>query len=256
MEKRRHGEMAFTCGRWPLDPQRASLVFIHGAGESSLLWEAQVEGLRARANTLALDLPGRGASGGSPRRRIEDYAAAVADFLAGLGVPAPIPCGLSMGGAITQQLLLDYADRFAAGIIVSSGARLRVLPSLFDLIDTHMPGYVEMVDRLGFSPKTAAAVKRPFLEDSLKARPEVAHGDFEACDRFDAMGRLAQIAVPVLVVSAEDDKLTPPKYAEFLAQRIAAATRAHILDAGHFVPIEKPLEVNAAICRFLDAHGL
>ncbi len=256
MVKRRHGEIAFTCGHWPLDRKCSSLIFIHGAGESSLLWEAQVEGLKARANTVALDLPGRGASGGSARRRIEDYAAAVADFLAGLEAPAPIPCGLSMGGAIAQQLLLDYADRFSAGVIVSSGARLRVLPSLFDLIDTNMPGYVEMVDRLGFSPKTAADLKRPFLEDSLKAHPEVAHGDFEACDRFDVIGRLEQISVPVLVISAEDDQLTPPKYAEFLAQRIAAATLAHIPEAGHFVPIEKPLEVNAAICRFLDAHGL
>ena len=158
--------------------------------------------------------------------------------------------------AIAQQLLLDHAPRFRAGIIVSSGARLRVLPSLFDLIDTNMPGYVEMVDRMGFSPRTAAAVKRPFLEASLEARPEVAHGDFKACDRFDVIGRLSEISVPVLVVSAEDDQLTPPKYAEFLAQRIAAATLAHIPEAGHFVPIEKPLEVNAAICRFLDAHGL
>jgi pimeloyl-ACP methyl ester carboxylesterase len=255
MEKHQHGEIAFACGRWPLDPQRSSLIFIHGAGESSLLWEAQVEGLKDRANTVALDLPGHGASGGSARRRIEEYAAAVADFISALAAPAPIPCGLSMGGAITQQLLLDHTDRFRAGIIVSSGARLRVLPSLFDLIDTNMPGYVEMVDRLGFSPKTAAAVKRPFLEDSLTARPEVVHGDFEACDRFDAMGRLAEISVPVLVVSAEDDKLTPPKYADFLVQRLPAATRAHILDAGHFVPIEKPLEVNAAIGRFLDSHG-
>ncbi|MFO7708330.1 MAG: alpha/beta fold hydrolase [Desulfobacterales bacterium] len=256
MEKRRHGEIAFTCGRWPLDPQRSSLIFIHGAGETSLLWEAQVAGLRERANTVALDLPGHGASGGSARQRVEEYAAAVADFIAALAAPAPIPCGLSMGGAITQQLLLDYADRFRAGIIVSSGARLRVLPSLFELIDRDMPGYVQAVDQMGFSPKTAPAVKRPFLEDSLRARPEVAHGDFQACDRFDVAGRLAQISVPVLVVSAEDDQLTPPKYAEFLAQRIASATRAHIPEAGHFAPIEKPLEVNAAISRFLDANGL
>jgi pimeloyl-ACP methyl ester carboxylesterase len=256
MEKRRHGNLAFSCGHWPLSREKATIVFIHGAGESSLLWEAQVEGLRDRANTVALELPGHGASGGSARQRIEDYAAVVADFITAIDAPTPIPCGLSMGGAITQQLLLDHAGRFRAGIIVSSGAKLRVLPSLFDLIDTNMPGYVEMVDRLGFSPKTAAAVKRPFLEDSLKARPEVARGDFEACDRFDAMSRLAAISVPVLVISAEDDKLTPPKYAEFLAQRIAAGTRAHIPDAGHFVPIEKPLEVNAAIRRFFETHGL
>ncbi|MCU0539848.1 MAG: alpha/beta hydrolase [Desulfobacterales bacterium] len=187
---------------------------------------------------------------------MEEYASAVADFMAAVGAPAPIPCGLSMGGAITQQLLLDHPGRFRAGIIVSSGARLRVLPSMFDLIATDMAGYAAMVDRLGFSPRTPEPVKRPFLADSLRARPEVAGGDFRACDRFDVMARLGEIRVPVLVVSAEDDRLTPPKYAEFLVQHIPGSSRVHIADAGHFVPIEKPHEVNAALARFLDAHGL
>ncbi len=256
MEKRTSGDIAFSCGAWPLDPGRATLVFIHGAGESRHLWDAQVEGLKGRANTVALDLPAHGESAGSARQRVEEYAAAAADFIAAIQAPAPVPCGLSMGGAITQQLLLDHPDRFRAGIIVSSGARLRVLPSIFDLIATDMAGYLSMVDRLGFSPQTAEPVKRAFLSDSLRARPEVAAGDFRACDRFDVMARLADIRVPVLVVSAEDDQLTPPKYAAFLERHIPGSRRVHILDAGHFVPIEKPRELNAAITRFLDAHGL
>jgi len=169
-----------------------------------------------------------------------------------------LDAGLLIGGqhelVIAQQLLLDHADRFRAGIIVSSGARLRVLPSLFDMLAHDFPAYVEMVDRLGFSEKTAAAVKLPFLEERRKARPEVAHGDLKACDRFDVIARLASIRVPVLVISAADDSLTPPKYAEFLAQHIPASRRVHIPDAGHFVPIEKPQAVNAAIAEFLDGN--
>lgn len=256
MERRTSREVAFTCGGWPLDPKRSTLVFIHGAGESSLLWNAQVEGLKDRVNTVALDLPGHGRSGGRARRTVLDYAAVLVDFITAIAAPRPIPCGLSMGGAITQQLLLDHSAPFRAGVIVSSGAKLRVLPSLFDMIDTNMQAYVDMIDRLGFSEKTPASVKQPFLEDSLKASPQVAHGDFKACDDFDVMQRLGAIRAPVLVISAEDDKLTPPKYGEFLERHISTTVRAHIRDAGHFVPIEKPLEVNAAISAFLDAHGL
>lgn len=256
MEKRINGDIAFVCGRWPFDPSRSTLVFVHGAGETSLLWHAQVEGLGDRVNTVALDLPGHGRSGGRPQTSVEGYAAAVIDFVEAIAAPRPVPCGLSMGGAITQQLLLDHPARFAAGIIVSSGARLRVLPALFDTIAEKFPAYVEMVDRLGFSEKTAAAVKQPFLEDSLKADPSVAHGDFKACDRFDVMSRLGSIRAPVLVISAEDDRLTPPKYGQFLEKGIPGAVRHHIPDAGHFVPIEKPHEVNAAIAAFLDANHL
>jgi pimeloyl-ACP methyl ester carboxylesterase len=256
MERRLSGDIAFACGRWPLDEQKPTLVFIHGAGESALLWQAQVEGLGDRANTVALDLPGHGRSGGRPRQRVEDYAAATVDFIAAIGAPRPVPCGLSMGGAITQQLLLDRPALFRAGIIVSSGARLRVLPSLFEMIAADMHAYVAMIDRLGFSEKTPAAVKQPFLEDSLRAAPAVAHGDFTACDRFDVIARLGSIRTPVLIISAEDDRLTPPKYGLFLERGIPGAVRRHIMDAGHFVPIEKPQEVNAAIAAFLDDNAI
>jgi pimeloyl-ACP methyl ester carboxylesterase len=256
MEQRQQGGLAFICGQWPLDRQKPTILFIHGAGESSLLWHAQVEGLKDRANTVALDLPGHGRSRGRAKRRVRTYAADLVDFMHAIAAPGPIPCGLSMGGAITQQLLLDHGDCFRAGIIVSSGAKLRVLPALFEMLAQNFPAYVEMVDQLGFSEKTAADVKRPFLEEHLKARPKVAEGDFRACDRFDVMARIASIQVPVLVISAADDIFTPPKYAEFLAEHIPGSRRAHIPDAGHFVPIEKPQAVNAVIAEFLEEMEL
>ncbi len=257
MKRDRAGEISFLRGQDAWDEKRATLVFIHGAGESALLWEAQVQGLAGVANTLALDLPGHGKSGGAACSSVPEYAAWVADFITRLGLPHPVPCGLSMGGAITQQLLLDHGGLFGEGIIVSSGARLRVWPGLFDLIVKDPDGYVAWIDRMGFSPKTAESVKRPFLEDSRKANPKVAWGDFKACDAFDVMPRLAEIRQRVLVISAEDDRLTPPKYGEYLERHIPGARRVHIRDAGHFVPIENPAAVNAAIASFLrgDVHS-
>lgn len=252
MKRDQAGETSFLRGQDAWDEKRPTLVFIHGAGESALLWEAQVEGLGHVANTIALDLPGHGKSGGAARKSVPEYAAFVAEFITRLALPRPVPCGLSMGGAITQQLLLDHGGLFQEGIIVSSGARLRVWPGLFDLLLKDPDGYVAWIDRMGFSPKTPEPVKRPFLEDSRQADPEVAWGDFKACDAFDVMSRLAEIRQRVLVISAEDDRLTPPKYGEYLEQHIAGARRVHILDAGHFVPIENPAAVNAAIASFLQ----
>ena len=52
--------------------------------------------------------------------KIGDYARAVVEFMDAADTPKPIPCGQSMGGAITQQLLLDFADRFEAGILIGT----------------------------------------------------------------------------------------------------------------------------------------
>jgi pimeloyl-ACP methyl ester carboxylesterase len=256
MQTIRKGDIEFICGRWPLDARTSTLIFIHGSGESSLVWRVQVEGLKDRVNTVAIDLPGHGRSSGRSRQTIPEYASVLVEFITAIAAPNPIPCGLSMGGAITQQLLLDYPSHFRAGIIVSSGARLKVLPKLFEMIATDMDRYAEMVDRMGFSATTPLAIKRPVLEDSLRTAPQVVVGDFKACHAFDVMERLGDIRVPVLVISAADDQLTPPTYGDYLERHLPGAVRVHFQDCGHFAPVEKPAEVNAAITGFLDANQL
>ena len=58
------------------------------------------------------------------------------------------------------------------------------------------------------------------------------------------------------MVGFQDDKLTPPKYGDFLEKSIRNAQRAYIKDAGHLVPMEKPDEVSRIMLEFLDRAGL
>jgi pimeloyl-ACP methyl ester carboxylesterase len=256
MEDRKTNGIGYITGRWPLDPAKSTIVFIHGAGGSSAFWSAQVQGLDARVNTVALDLPGHGRSGGNGKTKIEDYVQAVIDFIKQVDMPTPIPCGLSMGGAITQQLLLDCPDQFKAGILISTGAKLKVAAAIFEAIENDYNGFVDMVGKLAASKKAGPGLVQSIKDEMTRCKPEITHGDFKACNRFNIIERLSSIKIPVLVVSAQDDKLTPPKYADVLEKTIKNAARAHIMDAGHVVPIEKPAEVNQAIMEFLDRNGL
>jgi pimeloyl-ACP methyl ester carboxylesterase len=220
------------------------------------MWDAQVEALKDRANTVAIDLPGHGRSGGGGRSQVPEYARVVMDFIDTLPAPRPIPCGLSLGGAIAQQLLLDFPERFAAGILVSTGARMKVPPMLLEAIQKDYAAFVPWIGTFEFSSKTSAEVVKKYLDDSLKCAPASTFGDFSACDRFDVMASIASITVPVLVVSGSDDVLTPPKYVDYLEKNITNARRAHIADSGHMVPLEKPAEFNRAVGGFLDACAL
>ena len=255
MEIRECGGLGFVAGSWPLDAGKSTLVFIHGSGGSAHFWRAQAEGLAEKANTVAIDLPGHGNSKTAGKDSVEGYAAAVVEFIELLGAPALIPCGLSLGGAITQQLLLDYPDRFDAGILIGTGAKLKVLPTIFEAIRKDYAGFVEMLCNLSSSEKSDPIQIQPFRDDLNRCSPNVTYGDFQACNRFDVMARLGEIRVPVLVISAADDKLTPPKYADFLESAIGRTMRAHVADAGHIVPLEKPQAVNRAILEFLNHHG-
>ena len=256
MVQREANGIAFVSSGWPLDRARPTLIFIHGAGGSHILWQGQVDGLAERVNAVAIDLPGHGESMGEGMLTIEGYAQAVADFTRAIEAPRPVPCGLSMGGAITQQLLLDHSDACCAGILIGSGARLRVMPLILKKIEENFTAYVDSFLSFAASKKTDPERLRPISEATAKCSPRVALGDFKACDAFDVMERLPLIEAPVLVITSEEDKLTPPKYGIFLEEKIKKASRVHIEDAGHLAPAEKPDEVNRAIEAFLDRSGL
>ena len=255
IEKQIEG-ISFIAGNWPLKSDKSTLIFIHGAGGSNFLWRSQVDLLADRVNTVAIDLPGHADSQGSASTTVEDYTAAVAAFIKAIDAPSPIPCGLSMGGAIAMQLMLDHGKLVTAGILINTGAKLKVAPAIFETIENDYDAFVAMLGKVAFSKKTEQALRQSFMDDSAQFKPEIALGDFKACDEFNVAERLSQIEVPVLVMSAADDMLTPPKYADFLEQNIPDASLAQIVDAGHISPVEKPQEVCQAIRAFLDEKGL
>ncbi len=243
----------FIAGRWPLDRDLATIVFIHGSGGASVLWRAQVEALADRFNTIAVDLPGHGGSGGEGMSCIEDYTASVEGFVSAVEAPRPIPCGLSLGGAIVLQLLLDAPRRYEAGIVLNSGARLRVMPMIFEALEKDFEGFINASYAFSASEKTDPSRVKPIVDAMAACPPAVTRGDFMACDSFDVMERLSEIAVPVLVLTGSDDKMTPVKYGAFLAESIANATHVDIADAGHLSPMEKPEEVARAIQEFVSS---
>lgn len=245
------GDMAYIAGSRSLRMDRPTIVFVHGSGGSSVLWHAQVEALAGEVNTVALDLPGHGRSGGAGRRKVEDYAAVVEDFIRTLEITRPVVCGLSLGGAVVLHLLLERPGKMEAGIIVNSGARLRVAPMIFQAIDNDYAGFVDATASMAVSAKTDTQRIKPLLESMAACSPEVTRGDFEACDAFDVMDRLEEIKVPVLVLTASEDRLTPAKYGKYLAEHIARSVLVHIEEAGHLSPMEKPEEVTGAVREFV-----
>lgn len=255
MEKRRLAGIGFLASRWPLHPGKPTIVFIHGAGFTDVLWRKQVAALGDQANCIALDLPGHGASEGPGRESIAEYAETVYGFIHGVDVPNPFLCGHSMGGAITLQLAIEHSDRFAGVILVNTGARLKVSAEILEAVTGDYDGYVASLPDFAASPHTDRAMLEPLVHEACAHEDAaVVAGDFRACNDFDVMDELWRVEGPALVVSGEDDQVTPPKYARYLADHITGASLESIARAGHLAPMEQPSAVTRAISRFLQAQ--
>lgn len=228
-----------------------SVFFVHGAGGNGGQWQAQLDGLPPGWRGLALDLPGHGASAGAGRRAIAEYRDVVVACLRAAGAAPAVLVGHSMGGAIAQAVALAEPDVLRGLVLVGTGARLRVHPSIFEALRQDPVEAARLLLDWGFGAAAPPALRDEGPRDLLRCPAQVIEGDFRACDGFDVMAEVGRIRVPSLIVCGEQDALTPPKYARFLHQRIPGSRLALVPDAGHYVMRERPAAVNAALGEFL-----
>jgi pimeloyl-ACP methyl ester carboxylesterase len=237
-------------------PDRKTLVFVHGAGSSNRMWIPQIQSLAAKNNTVAMNLPGHGLGERKGETTIPAYASSVIDLVDELGLKKVVLAGLSMGGAITQECAWSYPDRFSAIILISTGARLKVLPQLFDIVQNHFNAYIDFLPQFAFAKATSQEIIAPILEEARKCPANVVYGDFQACVNFDFTARVKEINLPCLILSGSEDKLTPPKLQDYLHEQIAGSKLIRVQNAGHILNIEKPREVNEAIEEFIESLPL
>lgn len=226
------------------------VLFVHGAGGTHRIWGHQLQGLR-EANTYALDLPGHGRSDGEGRDTIPGYSQVVLNFLDAAGIDRVVLVGHSMGGAITLWTALTAPDRLRGIGLVSTGARLRVLPAILEGLRTDFEKAVELIDGYAYAPDTDQELVQGGREEWLANRPEVLYGDFLACDRFDVMPRLGEIYQPAAVVVGSEDRLTPVKYAKYMADHLPDAELTVVEGAGHMVMLEQAESATQALQRLV-----
>lgn len=230
------------------------LILIHGAGGSHLHWPAALRRMPG-ATVYAVDLPGHGRSEGPGRERIEDYVADILRFMDAVEIPRGVLVGHSMGGAIAQMTALTAPERVIGLVLVGTGARLRVAPALLNGILQDTRGALALITEWAWGPEADPATVARGRQMMARVNPQVVWGDFAACDRFDIRERVGEITAPTLVITGSEDRMTLPKFGQWLAERIPGARFVLVEGAGHMVMLEKPDQVASAVHEWLKAVG-
>ena len=224
------------------------LVFLHGAGCSSLSFYYQLRHFRS---AKAIDLPGH--PDGKPCDTVDGYLEWVRGFIRARRYKNVVLCGHSMGGAIAMRYALKYPEELRGLILLGTGARLRVHPHYLQRCrDTGEDKTPWLEQHLDYYQDVNDEVYPVLRQRAVEVGPEVELNDLMACDNFDMMDSVNKIKLPTRVICGSDDVMTPVKYSEYLTNNIEDATQAIIPGGSHFAHMEKYQKVNEEIEDFLE----
>lgn len=225
-----------------------SMLFLHGSGGTHQVWRNQMD---LGFNIVAADLPGHGCSCQYPCESIAEASLLTAQLLEKLHLQGPVfLLGHSMGAAITLYTALSYPAMIDGIILAGGGARLRVLP---DVLKSLAQGEIDPnFLRIAFAPAAPAQLVEAELSSYLSCSISTLYSDLTCCDQFDISRQLDNIHIPALIIVGKEDRLTPVKYAEYLAVRLPRAELAVVENAGHYVMLEQPQQVNTLITNFVS----
>lgn len=238
------------------------LVLLHGLGGSTRDWEHQIPYFARRYHVIAPDLRG---FGDTPRGRglpsIPRFAQDVRGLLEHLELQCFRLIGHSMGGAVSQQLALDWPAAVERMVIANS------VPSFQPQSPRH---YLEFAYRwtvmglLGPARLARIGAWRMFPEPEQEAEraKSIARGArntraaylgaLAALGRWSVIPRLGELEMPVLVVASEHDYFGHAETVKFA--HALPRGRLHVVEGAHHgLPSEHPDEFNAVVQKFFES---
>lgn len=246
------------------DPAATPILFLHGIGGAGEAFRFQVEEFGRDHRAIAWDMPGYGGSAPLPLVTMDSLAAALAAFIAELGLDRPILVGHSIGGMIVQRLLAESPHAARAVVLAQTSAafgskdpawaaefiQARIGPldagrTMADLAPAMVAGMV------GDDPDPAGLA---LARDCMARTPDSSYRDTVlALPGFDLREALGRIAVPTLVLAGSKDGNAPAPAMERMAARIPGARYVLLEGAGHLAYLEQPARFNDAVGDFLRA---
>jgi pimeloyl-ACP methyl ester carboxylesterase len=225
---------------------------------------AFVNALAREHRVITYDHRGMGESPSPPGEwTIERLADDAAGLLAALGTGPADVLGWSLGGLVAQELALRHpgAVRRLVLLATSAGGGEALLPDPEVLAVLHDDSVIgaERARRILalLLPAAWLAAHRAFLMDYPRPRhvasQDAARRQWKAVTSWrGAWDRLPELRAPTLIVTGDEDAVTPPENSLHLAGRIPGSWLVRLEGGGHGVLYQMPRRVAQIVHVFLE----
>lgn len=237
------------------------VVFLHGFTGNTRNWALNVRALKDRFRCISIDLPGHGASDkpeDTSFYALRNMADIAYEAIREIGVDECYLVGHSMGGMISQHIVLDHPELVSGLVLVDTAAApIGGFESWNErLLQTARDDGLEAVFELHLKANPKAAEVPAFValwreQFMMTSREAYVGGTLAMRSRESLLERLQSVKAPTLIVCGENDEpFLQPSRAIYAA--ISGSELAVIEGAGHSPTIETPAEFNRTLGAFLD----
>lgn len=239
------------------------IIFIHGFPFNKLMWNLQLQELKANYRVIAYDIRGYGGSdAGTEDYSIELFAKDLICFMDALRIDKTVLCGLSMGGYIALNAVENYPERFSALILCdtnciadTSETKEKRMSAIEGIRKNGEIEYVETSIKNLFSPESLSIMEYEITalkEEIVNTSGQTLCNTLLALAwRRETCSKLPEIKIPVLIMVGREDKITPPDAAQSMHERIENSSLVIIENAGHISNLENHNEFNNHLKKFI-----
>lgn len=243
------------------------LVLLMGFGADGGVWELHLNEYQKHFKCIVIDNRGVGLTS-QPKGPYSTAMMAddVAELMDHLNIPQAKVAGISMGGAIAQELALRHPQKVERLCLIATWAKFNnYATTVYENLkkirsQCSLDAFMELLQLWIFAPpfyegegnlatlqegqKGYAAQPSPQTQDGFE-------GQLDACIGHDAVDRLGEITCPTLVVVGDQDIFTPFEFSRLIHEKIPGSNLLVLPGTGHVCHWESIEIFNPKTAEFL-----
>lgn len=245
------------------------LVLIMGFGGGHYAWFFQTRAFKKYYQVVTFDSRGVGKTDKPSEpytvKTMADDAIGLMDYL---GVGKAHILGVSMGGAVAQEVAISYperVDKLILGSTYAGGEEVGEVAvemqealglgdgfSREDVRSVDIMKFATCVTSLSFKKRLYRMILVPLSKRWVRSVGfDGLMGQFEASASCDTLDRLDVIEAPTLVITGTEDRVVPPRSSDVIARRIPRAKLVKVEGGSHAFHLEMSGRFNREVLSFL-----